>query len=94
MVQLSGTSIWKYAFKSTVLQVEGIGIIRGEISNNVNLNLKYVLYVTNLNGQLLSVQKIEAAGICVIFKKEEVFLEKENKCLIIRSPKELWIIYQ
>ncbi|GBO22091.1 hypothetical protein AVEN_185367-1 [Araneus ventricosus] len=49
------SGIIKCASKSVVLQVEGIGIIRGEISNNVNLNLKDVLYVPNLNGQLLSV---------------------------------------
>ncbi|GBN76962.1 Retrovirus-related Pol polyprotein from transposon TNT 1-94 [Araneus ventricosus] len=81
------SGIIKCASKSAVLQVEGIGIIRGEISNNVNLNLKDVLYVPNLNGQLLSVQKIEAAGFCVIFKKEEVFLEKENKCLLFGHRK-------
>ncbi|GBM95326.1 Copia protein [Araneus ventricosus] len=81
------SGIIKCASKSAVLQVEGIVIIRGEISNNVNLNLKDVLYVPNLNGQLLSVQKIEAAVFCVIFKKEEVFLEKENKCLLFRHRK-------
>ncbi|GBL94431.1 Retrovirus-related Pol polyprotein from transposon TNT 1-94 [Araneus ventricosus] len=79
--------IIKCASKSAVLQVEGIGIIRGEISNNVNLNLKDVLYVPNLNGQLLSVQKVEVAGFCVTFKKEEVFLEKENKCLLFGHRK-------
>ncbi|GBN68298.1 hypothetical protein AVEN_264272-1 [Araneus ventricosus] len=37
--------------------------------------------------QLLSVQKIEAAGFCVVLKKEEVFLEKENKCLLFGHRK-------
>ncbi|GBN72557.1 Copia protein [Araneus ventricosus] len=72
------SGIIKCASKSAVLQVEGIEIIRGEISNKANLNLKDMLYVPNLNGQLLQMQKIEAAGFCVIFKKEEVFLEKEK----------------
>ncbi|GBN49433.1 hypothetical protein AVEN_24306-1 [Araneus ventricosus] len=72
------SGIIKYASKSAVIEIEGIGIIRGEISNNDHLNLKDVLYVPNLNGQFVSVKKIEAAGFYVIFKIEEAFFLKKK----------------
>lgn len=72
----------KCASKAAMLDVEGTGNIHGKISDNISIILKDVLYVPNLNAQLISVKNIESADFCVIFKNEEVFLEKENNRIL------------
>lgn len=77
IVPSSGTV--KCASKSTTLEIKGVGNIVGKISDGTEITLKDVLYVPDLNGQLISVRKIESANYAVIFQNEKVFIEKERK---------------
>lgn len=75
------TGTVKCASKSALLKIEGIGDICGKTVNGVQITLKDVLYVPELNGQLISVKNIEAAGLGVIFRNETVYIETKNERL-------------
>lgn len=72
----------KCASKSAILEIKGVGNIIGKTSNGTEITLNEVLYVPELNGQLISVRKIESANYAVVFKNEKVFLEKGRNCFI------------
>ena len=77
IVPASGTI--KCASKFSTLEIKGVGNIVGKLSNGMEITLLDVLYVPDLNGQLISVRKIENSNYSVIFKNEKVFIEKGRK---------------
>ncbi|KFM77017.1 Copia protein, partial [Stegodyphus mimosarum] len=66
------------ASKNDVLKVEGIGTVSGTL-NGKEILLKDVLYVPELNGQLISVKNIQKAGYSVIFKNDVAVIENRNE---------------
>ncbi|GBN05324.1 hypothetical protein AVEN_116039-1 [Araneus ventricosus] len=61
-----------------VLKVEGIGTVPGTL-NGRKVILTDVLYVPELNGQLISVKNIQKTGYSVIFKNDVAFIEKSRE---------------
>ncbi|GBL74760.1 Copia protein, partial [Araneus ventricosus] len=56
------------AAKSSLLEVAGTGVIRGRLKNGQEIVLTNVLFIPELNGNLISVKQIQKAGYSVLFK--------------------------
>lgn len=72
---------------STFLEFQGIGNIWGKTTNSCHIYLKYVHFVTILNGQFISLKNVEANRYYVIFKHEELPTKKDNKRLLLNRRK-------
>lgn len=55
--------------KKTNLEIKGVRNITGKLSIGMEIILNNVLYVSNLNGQLISVIKIEDANYAIFFQE-------------------------
>ncbi|GBO02299.1 hypothetical protein AVEN_21646-1 [Araneus ventricosus] len=73
---LSGTVAC--ASKNDVLKVEGIGTVPGTLNGRKAI-LTYVLYVPELNIQLISIKNIQKTGYSVIFKNDVAFIDKSRE---------------
>ena len=81
----------------SVLASSGIGKCKinmfDEQNNRQIISLTGVLYVPNLDSNLISVKKITANGGTVTFKNEKCFIFKEKKCIGISYPhKNMYIL--
>ena len=66
------------ASKNDVLKIQGIGTVPGILSGR-KIILTDVLYVPDLNGQLISVKNIQKTGYSVIFKNDVAIIEKSSE---------------
>ncbi|GBM21244.1 Copia protein, partial [Araneus ventricosus] len=63
------------AAKSRLLEVAGIGVIRGRLKNGQEIVLKNVLFIPELNGNLISVKQIQKAGYSILFKDNKAIVK-------------------
>lgn len=71
------------ADKSSQLEVSGIGTVRGTLENKQEIILKDVLYIPELNGNLMSVKQIQNAGFSVTFKNDEAVVKKGSTNFVL-----------
>ena len=78
----------KCASRKDVLKIEGIGSICGTL-NDKKITLSEVLYVPELNGELISVKDIQTKGYTVIFENGVAVVEKQNERFVVAKLNEL-----
>ncbi|GBN29685.1 Copia protein [Araneus ventricosus] len=76
----SGTAC---AAKSRLLEVAGIGVIRGRLKNGQEIVLKNVLFIQELNGNLISVKQIQKVGYSVLFKDNKAIVKGKNETFVL-----------
>ena len=71
---------------NSVINGSGVGTISIDIINKnevSNLKIEKVIYVPNLNGNLLSVSQLTSKGFVLIFKNDRCFIRKNNKLILV-----------
>ncbi|GBN79553.1 Copia protein [Araneus ventricosus] len=71
------------AAKSSLLEVAGTGVIRGRLKNGQEIVLKNVLFIPELNGNLISVEQIQKAGYSVLFKDNKTIVKGKSKTFVL-----------
>ncbi|GBN66128.1 Copia protein [Araneus ventricosus] len=71
------------AAKSSPLEVAGTGVIRGRLKNGQEFVLKNVLFIPELNGNLISVKQIQKAGYSVLFRDNKAIVKGKNKTFVL-----------
>ncbi|GBN66968.1 Copia protein [Araneus ventricosus] len=71
------------AAKSSLLEVTGTGVIRGRLKNGQEIVLTNVLFIPELNGNLISVKQIQNAGYSVLFKDNKAIVKGKNKTFVL-----------
>ncbi|GBN90595.1 Copia protein, partial [Araneus ventricosus] len=77
----SGTA--SCADKSSRLEGAGTGVIRGRLKNGQKIVLTNVLFIPELNGNLISVKQIQKAGYSVLFKDNKAIVKGKNKTFVL-----------
>ena len=70
----------KCVSKSLTVEIKSVGHIVRKLSSGMGITLFHVLCIPDLNGQLISIRKIENSNYSVIFKNVKGFTEKGRKC--------------
>ncbi|GBN11112.1 hypothetical protein AVEN_248399-1 [Araneus ventricosus] len=65
--------------KSSLLKVADIGLIHGRLKNGQEIVLTNVLFIPELNVNLISVKQIQKAGYSVLFKGNKAIVKGKNK---------------
>ncbi|GBO45116.1 Copia protein [Araneus ventricosus] len=73
------------AAKSSLLEVAGTGALRGRLKNGQEIVLINVLFIPELNVNLISVKQIQKAGYSVLFKDNKVIVKGKNKTFVWRE---------
>ncbi|GBL73934.1 Retrovirus-related Pol polyprotein from transposon TNT 1-94 [Araneus ventricosus] len=71
------------AAKSSLLEVAGTGEIRGRLKNGQEIVLTNVLFIPELNGNLIAVKQIQKAGYSVLFKDNKAIVKGKNKAFAL-----------
>ncbi|GBL61133.1 hypothetical protein AVEN_212555-1 [Araneus ventricosus] len=71
------------AAKSSLLEVAGTGVIRGRLKNGQEIVLTNVLFIPELNGNLISVKQIQKAGYSILFKDNKAIVKGKNKTFVL-----------
>lgn len=71
------------ASKSSQLEVTGVGTIRAMLDNEHEILLTNVLYVPELNGNLISVKQIQKAGYTLTFKNDVAVVENRSTSFVL-----------
>ncbi|GBM33837.1 Copia protein, partial [Araneus ventricosus] len=71
------------AAKSSLLEVAGKSVIRGRLKNGQEIVLTNVLFIPELNGNLISVKQIQKAGYSVLFKDNKAIVKGKNKTFVL-----------
>ncbi|GBO01452.1 Copia protein [Araneus ventricosus] len=71
------------ADKSSRLEGAGTGVIRGRLKNGQEIVLTNVLFIPELNGNLISVKQIQKAGYSVLFKDNKAIVKGKNKTFVL-----------
>ncbi|GBN60129.1 Copia protein, partial [Araneus ventricosus] len=73
------------AAKSRLLEVAGIGVIRGRLKNGQEIVLTNVLFIPELNDNLIAVKQIQKAGYSLLFKDNKAIVKGKNKTFVLRE---------
>ncbi|GBN33457.1 hypothetical protein AVEN_150741-1 [Araneus ventricosus] len=65
--------------KSSLQEVAGTGVICGRLKNGQEIVLTNILFIPELNGNLISVKQIQTAGYSVLFKDNKAIVKGKNK---------------
>ncbi|GBN23544.1 Copia protein [Araneus ventricosus] len=71
------------AAKSSLLEVAGTGVIRSRLKNGQEIVLTNVLFIPELNGNLISVKQIQKAGYSELFKDNKAIVKGKNKTFVL-----------
>ncbi|GBL79610.1 Copia protein [Araneus ventricosus] len=71
------------AAKSSLLEVVSTGVIRGRLKNGQEIVLTNVLFIPELNGNLISVKQIQKAGYSVLFKDNKAIVKGKDKIFVL-----------
>ncbi|GBN69585.1 Retrovirus-related Pol polyprotein from transposon TNT 1-94 [Araneus ventricosus] len=71
------------AAKSSLLEVAGTGVIRGRLKKGQEIVLKNVLFIPELNDNLISVKQIQKAGYSVLFNYNKSIVKGKKKTFVL-----------
>ncbi|GBM54665.1 Copia protein [Araneus ventricosus] len=71
------------ASKSSLLEVAGTDVIRGRLKNGQEIVLTNVLFISELNGNLISIKQIQKVGYSVLFKDNKAIVKGKSKTFVL-----------
>ncbi|GBM94720.1 Copia protein [Araneus ventricosus] len=71
------------AAKSSLLEVAGIGVIRGRLKNGHEIVLTNILFIPEFKGNLIAIKQIQKGGYSVLFKDNKAIVKGKNKTFVL-----------